>query len=730
MGGRTGLAGGRNVDAFEGAGTGGWTKSCSSERSGAVTASSTDALGTFWKRGDGAGGDEENDGPAFRRSLSSSTAGSLTGLGRSSVVDSMGTVVISPHLGHFTRRPACFASTLNRPPHCEQRQICSMDAIISFQGGDARDSAEFLPLTSGAARHRTKPMTSAPLISVSGLSKTYVEGWFRRRRLEVLKGLTLEVGQGEIFGLLGPNGAGKTTFIKILLGIVRKTAGSATLIGHPAGSRRSRRLVGYLPENLRIARHHTAVTALNYYGQLNGLSVSQIARRRDELLQTVGLADRAQDSVAKYSKGMLQRLGLAQTLLHDPQLVILDEPTDGLDPVGRSHVRNVLQKLKQEGRTVFVNSHILQEVELVLRSRGHPGSRRPAVRGARAGHHDDRQLDGRDRTRPGSRRPGNHDPGGVGPAAHRPLGTRRWRDDSLVSRDGPRQRSVRHRPGGRRVARRRSQRGRIGAAKSESRAGVPRADRGHRGPRRRGAFGRRVGGPGSGRDAARFEEPHHLTGPGTIRMRPYLAIILDSFREALHSRVLWLLGIVITLALLLLAPLGYEERLTVQLTESSVRDWPQFLKHLRDEPTKEPRGAAAHVVSALDESTRKKLSEFKMPEEGDISAAMKFVRTIGDVREGLNRQLPRRDFYDAKVWADKPLASEEGRVLLQTRHRQAERPGSRAAQPPVARSRVPGTRRGQRRRCRCRFVTPSGTRSVRSRSAAINSPRGSRRRSR
>lgn len=200
---------------------------------------------------------------------------------------------------------------------------------------------------------------------MSGLTKTYVEGWIRRRRQEVLKGLTLDVGQGEIFGLLGPNGAGKTTFIKILLGIVRKTSGSATLIGHPAGSLRSRRLVGYLPENLRIARHHTAVSALDYYGQLNGLSRQQIAKRRDELLHTVGLADRAGDSVAKYSKGMLQRLGLAQTLLHDPQLVILDEPTDGLDPVGRSHVRNVLQKLKQEGKTVFVNSHILQEVELI-----------------------------------------------------------------------------------------------------------------------------------------------------------------------------------------------------------------------------------------------------------------------------------------------------------------------------------------------------------------------------
>lgn len=208
-------------------------------------------------------------------------------------------------------------------------------------------------------------MTAAPVISVQSLTKTYVEGVFRRRRQEVLKGVTLEVGQGEIFGLLGPNGAGKTTFIKILLGIVRKSGGEALLLGHPAGSRRSRRLVGYLPENLRIARHHTAITALHYYGRLSGLDKRQILARRDALLETVGLIDRAGDAVSKYSKGMLQRLGLAQALLHDPKLVVLDEPTDGLDPVGRSHVRNVLQKLKQEGRTVFVNSHILQEVELI-----------------------------------------------------------------------------------------------------------------------------------------------------------------------------------------------------------------------------------------------------------------------------------------------------------------------------------------------------------------------------
>ena len=202
-------------------------------------------------------------------------------------------------------------------------------------------------------------------INVNSLSKTYRDGWFWRRRLDVLKGLTFDVRRGEIFGLLGPNGAGKTTFIKILLGIVRKASGSATLLGFPAGSRRGRRLVGYLPENLRIPRHHNAYTALEYYGQLSGLPRRKMRARQDELLETVGLRDRARDSVAKYSKGMLQRLGLAQALLHDPQLVILDEPTDGLDPVGRAHVRNVLVQLKTQGKTVFVNSHILQEVELI-----------------------------------------------------------------------------------------------------------------------------------------------------------------------------------------------------------------------------------------------------------------------------------------------------------------------------------------------------------------------------
>jgi ABC-2 type transport system ATP-binding protein len=203
------------------------------------------------------------------------------------------------------------------------------------------------------------------VIEVEDLRKTYREGWIRRRSLDVLKGVSFSVGPGEIFGLLGPNGAGKTTFIKILLGIVRATGGRVSLLGHAAGSRRSRREVGYLPENLRIPRHHTGLTALDYYGQLSGLSRREIRQRGESLLQQVGLSQRAGDSITKYSKGMLQRLGLAQALLHQPQVVILDEPTDGLDPVARSHVRNVLQQLKQQGRTVFVNSHILQEVELI-----------------------------------------------------------------------------------------------------------------------------------------------------------------------------------------------------------------------------------------------------------------------------------------------------------------------------------------------------------------------------
>ncbi|MCL6501241.1 MAG: ABC transporter ATP-binding protein [Pirellulales bacterium] len=205
---------------------------------------------------------------------------------------------------------------------------------------------------------------SSPAIEVRELCKTYRSGLFGRS-VEALRGVSLQVGRGEIFGLLGPNGAGKTTLIKILLGIVRRSKGHAMLLGQPAGRRTSRREVGYLPENHRIPRHHTGNSALEYYAALSDMPSAEIRRRRPELLDLVGLREWGRTSVRQYSKGMLQRLGLAQALMHDPQLLILDEPTDGVDPLGRAEMRALLVELKARGKTIFINSHLLQEIELV-----------------------------------------------------------------------------------------------------------------------------------------------------------------------------------------------------------------------------------------------------------------------------------------------------------------------------------------------------------------------------
>lgn len=208
-------------------------------------------------------------------------------------------------------------------------------------------------------------MSPDPVIDIHDLRKTYRDGLLGRRRVEALRGVTFQVHGGEIFGLLGPNGAGKTTLIKVLLGIVRKSGGRAALLGRPPGDRKGRRQVGYLPENHRIPLHHTGNTALEYYGGLSGLSLREIKKRRGDLLELVGLGPWGDTSVKKYSKGMLQRLGLAQALLHDPKLLVLDEPTDGVDPVGRAEMRELWRKLKDSGKTVFINSHLLQEIELV-----------------------------------------------------------------------------------------------------------------------------------------------------------------------------------------------------------------------------------------------------------------------------------------------------------------------------------------------------------------------------
>lgn len=211
----------------------------------------------------------------------------------------------------------------------------------------------------------TTLISSQPVISTDRISKTWRQGLFRRSELTALRDVSIEVPSGTIFGLLGPNGAGKTTLIKILLGIVRKSSGQASVLGFPAGSMDARRNIGYLPENHRIPRHLTATTTLEYYGSLSGMSLREIRQRQPELLEMVGLKGRERERVSGYSKGMLQRLGLAQAMLHRPQLIILDEPTDGVDPVGRREIRDVLQQLASRGHSIFLNSHLLQEIELV-----------------------------------------------------------------------------------------------------------------------------------------------------------------------------------------------------------------------------------------------------------------------------------------------------------------------------------------------------------------------------
>ena len=208
-------------------------------------------------------------------------------------------------------------------------------------------------------------MPDTPVVSVKDLKKTYRSGLFRRRKIDALQGVSFDVEPGEIFGLLGPNGAGKTTLIKVLLGLVKRSEGQARVLDLPAGNRRGRMRIGYLPENHRIPRHLTGNTALEYYGQLSHMPLSEIRSKRDELLDSVGLGKWGTASVASYSKGMLQRLGLAQAMLHGPELLILDEPTDGVDPVGRAGIRDTLFWLKDRGKTIFLNSHLLQELELV-----------------------------------------------------------------------------------------------------------------------------------------------------------------------------------------------------------------------------------------------------------------------------------------------------------------------------------------------------------------------------
>lgn len=175
--------------------------------------------------------------------------------------------------------------------------------------------------------------------------------------------LNLSVPRGEVFGFLGPNGAGKTTSLKMLLGLVDPSGGSARVLGAPLGDRKARSRVGFLPEHFRFHDWLTGRELLRYHGQLQGLSGADLERRIEKQLGRVDLLDAAHRKVREYSKGMLQRVGLAQALIHDPELVFLDEPTSGLDPIGRLLVRDLIRELRSHGVAVFLNSHLLGEVE-------------------------------------------------------------------------------------------------------------------------------------------------------------------------------------------------------------------------------------------------------------------------------------------------------------------------------------------------------------------------------
>ncbi|HKB37718.1 MAG TPA: ABC transporter ATP-binding protein [Gemmataceae bacterium] len=197
-----------------------------------------------------------------------------------------------------------------------------------------------------------------PVIETNNIVKLYGP-------IQALRDVSVGVERGEIFGLLGQNGAGKTTLVKILLGITGATAGEARMLDQSAGSAAVRRRVGYLPEDHRFPDYHTGYSLLDFYGAMLDVPRAERRKRIPPVLELVGLKGRMDSKIRTYSKGMKQRLGIAQAIFHGPEIIFLDEPTDGVDPVGRREIRELMERLKEQGKTIFVNSHLLSEVELV-----------------------------------------------------------------------------------------------------------------------------------------------------------------------------------------------------------------------------------------------------------------------------------------------------------------------------------------------------------------------------
>jgi ABC-2 type transport system ATP-binding protein len=205
-------------------------------------------------------------------------------------------------------------------------------------------------------------MSTTPVIETQDLTKHFLLG-LRRRRVDALRGVSFSVEPGEIFGFLGPNGAGKTTTIKIIVALLRPTSGRCSLLGREAGDIEARRKIGYLPESPYFYDHLLPDEFMDLCGRLRGLSAKERTRRGGELLERLGLSGARDRPLRKFSKGMLQRIGLAQSLIGDPELLILDEPMTGLDPVGRKEIRDLILELRDKEKTIFFSSHILSDVE-------------------------------------------------------------------------------------------------------------------------------------------------------------------------------------------------------------------------------------------------------------------------------------------------------------------------------------------------------------------------------
>ncbi len=202
-----------------------------------------------------------------------------------------------------------------------------------------------------------------PVVEIENLTKDFLVGFWKKHPVRALDNLSLQVSRGEIFGFLGPNGAGKSTTLKLLMHLLHPTSGEARILGEPVDSVKMRRKIGFLPENPYFYDYLTPEELLTYVGRLFGLRQPDLSKKVDSLLETVGLAEARRIQLRKFSKGMVQRIGIAQAIINDPEIVFLDEPMSGLDPLGRMEVRRIITALRSGGVTVFFSSHILPDVE-------------------------------------------------------------------------------------------------------------------------------------------------------------------------------------------------------------------------------------------------------------------------------------------------------------------------------------------------------------------------------